>query len=104
MISVSNAIVTKKKIQKVRLLEVMRTQLTQFLLIKSKIHLQQLAQTVNGLLGTRTQKQFIQKVQKVILVLLASNLVKIVACLCMHMDMIGVLELSKPINNKIQFD
>ena len=77
MISVSSAIETKKKIQKVMLLEVTHTQLTQFLLIKSIIHLPQLAQMVNGLLGTRTQKQFIQKVRKVILVLLASNLVNL---------------------------
>ena len=57
----------------------MHTQLTQYLLIKSIIHLLQLAQMVNGLLGTKTQKQFIQKVQKVILGLLVSNLVKIAA-------------------------
>jgi len=67
MISVLNAIVTKKRIQKVKLLEVMHTQLTQFHLIKSIIHLQPLDQTVNGLLGTRTQKQFIQRVERVIL-------------------------------------
>lgn len=81
----------------------MHTQLTQYLLIKSIIHLLQLAQMVNGLLGTKTQKQFIQKVQKVILGLLVSNLVKIAAYLCIHMDMIGLLGLSKTINNKIKF-
>ena len=104
MISVSSAIETKKKIQKVMLLEVTHTQLTQFLLIKSIIHLPQLAQMVNGLLGTRTQKQFIQKVRKVILVLLASNLVKTLVSWCIHMDMIGVLELSKALKYKIRFD
>ena len=58
---------------------------------------------VNGLLGTRTQKQFIQKVRKVILVLLASNLVKTLVSWCIHMDMIGVLELSKALKYKISY-